>query len=95
MSKFKRYKLNPETLLYEIEKVSAKSRVLKTVVLVAASMALSLVYLWLFTSVLGFELPKTALLKMKNARWTSSMELMNRQLDICLLYTSPSPRDRG
>ena len=44
MSKFKRYKLNPETLLYEIEKVSAKSRVLKTVVLVAASMALSLVY---------------------------------------------------
>lgn len=82
MSKFKRYKLNPETLLYEIEKVSAKSRVLKTVVLVAASMALSLVYLWLFTSVLGFELPKTALLKMKNDRWTSSMELMNRQLDM-------------
>ena len=82
MSKFKRYKLNPETLLYEIEKVSAKSRVLKTVVLVAASMALSLVYLWLFTSVLGFELPKTALRKMKNARWTSSMELMNRQLDM-------------
>ena len=82
MSKFKRYKLNPETLLYEIEKVSAKSSVLKTVVLVAASMALSLVYLWLFTSVLGFELPKTALLKMKNARWTSSMELMNRQLDM-------------
>lgn len=82
MSKFKRYKLNPETLLYEIEKVSAKSRVLKTVVLVAASMALSLIYLWLFTSVLGFELPKTALLKMKNARWTSSMELMNRQLDM-------------
>ena len=82
MSKFKRYKLNPETLLYEIEKASAKSRVLKTVVLVAASMALSLVYLWLFTSVLGFELPKTALLKMKNARWTSSMELMNRQLDM-------------
>ena len=82
MSKFKRYKLNPETLLYEIEKASAKSRVLKTVVLVAASMALSLVYLWLFTSVLGLELPKTALLKMKNARWTSSMELMNRQLDM-------------
>lgn len=82
MSKFKRYKLNPETLLYEIEKASAKSRVLKTVVLVAASMALSLVYLWLFTSVLGFELPKTAILKMKNARWTSSMELMNRQLDM-------------
>ena len=82
MSKFKRYKLNPETLLYEIEKVSAKSRVLKTVVLVAASMALSLVYLWLFTSVFGIEFPKTALRKNKNPRWTTSMELMNRQLDM-------------
>ena len=40
MSEFKRYKLNPETLLYEIEKVSAKSRAVKIVMLVAASRAL-------------------------------------------------------
>ena len=83
MSSFKKYKLNPETLLYEIEKVSAKSRVLKSVMLVAASAALSLVYLWLFTSVLGLELPKTVMLKKANARWLSRMELMNRQMDIC------------
>lgn len=82
MSSFRKYRLNPETLLYEIEKVSAKSRLLKSVMLLSASIALSLVYLWLFTSVLGFELPKTVMLKKTNARWLSKMELMNRQMDV-------------
>ena len=81
MSAFKKYRLNPETLLYEIEKVSARSRVLKAVMLVAASFALSVVYLWLFTSVLGLKLPKTVLLERANAKWISKMELMNRQLN--------------
>lgn len=82
MSEFKRYKLNPETLLYEIEKVSAKSRAVKIVMLVAASIALSSVYFWLATDVFGLELPKTVLLKKTNARWISRMDLMNRQMDI-------------
>ena len=82
MSEFKRYKLNPETLLYEIEKVSAKSRAVKIVMLVAASIALSSVYFCLATDVFGLELPKTVLLKKTNARWISRMELMNRQMDI-------------
>ena len=82
MSEFKRYKLNPETLLYEIEKASAKSRAVKIVMLVAASIALSSVYFWLATDVFGLELPKTVLLKKTNARWISRMDLMNRQMDI-------------
>ena len=82
MSGFRKYRLNPETLLYEIEKVSAKSRLLKMVMLVSASIALSCVYLWLFTSVLGMELPKTTMLRKTNARWISKVELMNKQLDI-------------
>ncbi len=82
MSSFRKYKLNPETLLYEIEKVSAKSRVLKLLMLVVLSLALSCGYLWVFTSVLGFELPKTVWLKKVNARWVSKMELMNKQMDI-------------
>lgn len=81
MSAFKKYRLNPETLLYEIEKVSARSRILKAVMLVSASFALSVVYLWLFTSVLGLKLPKTVLLERANAKWISKMELMNRQLN--------------
>lgn len=82
MAVFKRYRLNPETLLYEIEKVSAKSRFLKMAMLVFTSAALSCVYLWFFTSVLGFELPKTIMLRKSNARWVSRLELMNRQLDM-------------
>ncbi len=82
MSGFRKYRLNPETLLYEIEKVSAKSRLLKMVMLVSASIALSCVYLWLFTSVLGMELPKTIMLRKTNARWVSKVELMNKQLDM-------------
>ena len=82
MSEFKRYKLNPETLLYELEKVSPKSRALKLALLVLSSIALSFVYFWLATAVFGFELPKTVWLKMSNARWTSRIELMNRQLDV-------------
>ena len=82
MSEFKRYKLNPETLLYELEKVSPKSRALKLALLVLSSIALSFVYFWLATAVFGFELPKTVWLKMSTARWTSRIELMNRQLDV-------------
>ena len=82
MSGKKKYRLDPETLLYEIENVSTKSRFLKVAALVVASVALSCVYLWLFTSVLGLELPKTTMLRKSNAKWISKLELMNRQLDM-------------
>ena len=82
MSCKKKYRLDPETLLYEIENVSTKSRFLKMAALVVASVALSCVYLWLFTSVLGLELPKTTMLRKSNAKWISKLELMNRQLDM-------------
>ena len=42
---------------------------------------MAVLYFWIYTSVLGFELPKTALLKKKNAEWSSRMEVLNRQLD--------------
>ncbi|MCI1639683.1 MAG: M23 family metallopeptidase [Bacteroidales bacterium] len=81
MSSFKKYILNPETLMYEIKEVSAKSRVLKWFSVLAAGAGLGFLYFWLFTSVLGLELPKTALLKMQNAKWSSKIDLMNRKLD--------------
>lgn len=65
-----------------MENVSTKSRFLKMAALVVASVALSCVYLWLFTSVLGLELPKTTMLRKSNAKWISKLELMNRQLDM-------------
>lgn len=77
----RKYILNPETLLYEIKEASLKSKLLKGFLLVAGSVALSVLYLWVFTSVLGVDLPKTALLKAEKARWEARVTLMNSRLD--------------
>ena len=45
------------------------------------SLVLSVGYLWVYSSVLGLELPKTIILKKRNAEWASKMEVMNRHLD--------------
>ena len=81
MSDFKKYRLNPETLLYEPLKVSLKTRLVKTLVVFLLSIGLAVLYFWIYTSVLGYDSPKTAILKRHNARWTSRIEVMNRQLD--------------
>ena len=65
MSSHKKYILNPETLIYEIQKVSGLTRFSKWASVIVAGAGLGYLYFWLFTSVLGLELPKTMLLKMK------------------------------
>ncbi|MBR1927794.1 MAG: M23 family metallopeptidase [Bacteroidales bacterium] len=77
----RKYILNPETLLYEIKEASLRSKLLKWLLLLAGSLALSVLYLWAFTSVLGMDLPKTALLKAEKARWDARISLMNSRLD--------------
>jgi len=76
-----KYILNPETLLYEIKEVSLKSKVFKGLLLFAGSVAMAVLYIWLFTSVLGYDLPKTAFLKAEHARWDARIDLMNTKLD--------------
>ncbi len=76
-----KYILNPETLLYEIKEVSLKSKVFKGLMLFVGSVSMAVLYLWLFTSVLGFDLPKTAFLKAERARWDARIDLMNTKLD--------------
>lgn len=81
MSKSKHYIFNSKTLMYEVRKRSRMSQAIKSAALLALSMVLAVFYFWIYTSVLGLELPKTALLKKQNAEWCSRMEVMNRQLD--------------
>ena len=81
MAKTKRYIFNPRTLSYEVQKRSDRSHVIRSVVFFAGSILLSVLYFWIYTSVLGFELPKTLMLKKKNAEWCSRIEVVNRQLD--------------
>jgi hypothetical protein len=81
MSKSKNYIFNDQTLMYEIRKRSKLSRIIKSATVFAANLGMAVLYFWLYTSVFGLELPKTALLKKQNAEWCSKMEVMNRQLD--------------
>ena len=81
MSKNKNYTFNSRTLMYEVRKRSGISQIFKSAAILALSAGMSVLYFWLYASVFGFELPKTALLKKQNAEWCSKMEVMNRQLD--------------
>ena len=81
MAKTRKYVLNPKTLAYVVKKQSRKLRIVRSVTLLLASMGLAVLYFWIYTSVLGFELPKTLMLKKKNAEWRSRMEVLNIQLD--------------
>ena len=81
MSKFRKYSLNPDTLMYELREVSRRTIFAKATLVFLGSVALALLYFFLYTSVLGNESPKMAVLKLENARWVSRMEVLNRRLD--------------
>lgn len=81
MGKNRQYVFNQRTLSYEVKRRSEWSHLFRTLSFFVVSIAMAALYFWLYTSVLGLELPKTALLKKENARWCSKMELLNRQLD--------------
>ena len=79
MTKTAKYILNPETL--RVEKKKNKHRLLKTLCVVAAGAVLFALYLWIHASVLGKDLPKTAVLRRQNADWQSRVEQMGARLD--------------
>ena len=81
MAKLRKYTFNSKTLSYEVQKRSRKSRVMRSLGVFVGSIVLSVFYFWLYTAVLGKELPKTSILKKRNAEWASKMEVMNRHLD--------------
>lgn len=81
MSKFRKYSLNPETLLYELKEVSKKTIFARATLVFLGSVVLALLYCLIYTYVLDMESPKMRILKMHNARWVSRMEVLNRRLD--------------
>lgn len=81
MAKSNRYVFNKETLSYEVKKRSGLLRLGRLLLFWGGSVALAVFYMWIYTSVLGYELPKTMILKKENARWHSRVEVMNARLD--------------
>lgn len=75
------YKLNTETLLYEIEKPSIFSYVARGLGYFVFLNLITFVVMWFYSSVLGLELPKTLILKRQNAGWVSKIEQIDRRLD--------------
>ena len=81
MAKIRKYVFNPQTLSYEVLKSSRKSRVVRSVLIFLGSIGMAVLYFWLYTSVIELELPKTIILKKKNAELCSRIEVLDRQLD--------------
>jgi len=97
MSETQKYSFDSKTLQFvEIEPTTRRRVVFRWVLFFLASIAAFFFYLWIYTSVLHLELPKTTLLKKANARWGARIELMDRQLDVYEdALTSLERRDEG
>ncbi len=77
-----RYVFNPITLQYEVREEPRYTRYVRTALTIVVAAGLCVLYFWLYTSVLGWDLPKTARLKKENARWQSKIAVAERQMDI-------------
>jgi len=77
-----KYILNPETLLYEAREEPKSLKYIRIVVAVLAAAGFVFLYFWLYTSVMHWDLPRTALLKRKADRWEARMEVLGRRLEL-------------
>ncbi|MCR4909992.1 MAG: M23 family metallopeptidase [Bacteroidales bacterium] len=82
MGKFSRYVYNPETLLYEKKEDSKAIRFLKVAGFAFCVAVVVALNFFIYTQVLGLDLPKTAHLKKKNAEWQAKFEVLNHNLDV-------------
>lgn len=82
MSKFSRYVYNTETLLYEKKEDSKLVRFAKVAGFIFCVLAVVALNFYIYTGVLGLDLPKTAHLKKKNAEWQAKFAVLNHSLDV-------------
>ncbi len=76
-----KYVFNPDTLTYDTPTVPKFRRPLRMALLVIAGIGLVFMYFWIYTSVLGLDLPKTAYLKRRHARLEAKINVLNMELD--------------
>ena len=81
MPKYRKYIFNKETLSYEEQIKSKRSRIVKYSCLFIASVAMTVLYGWIYTSVLGNDLPKTARLRSINDGWSAKMDIIDSHLE--------------
>lgn len=71
-----------KTLAFEEKRVFRYLKHIRLMLLVLLAPFLAAFYLWMYTSVLKLDLPKTASLKRQKAAWEARMNVLDRQLDI-------------
>lgn len=81
MSNNKRYKFNPETLAYEIHKISVKTRFSKGFIIFLVSIAVSFGYYFIYTGYFGMETPKMLSIRSKNAELANKLALLERRFE--------------
>lgn len=77
-----KYVMNPKNLMAELREEGSKGWWKWLLVLLSGILVL-LMYIWISVSVLGADLPKTAILKRRNADWSIRMDRMAGLLDRC------------
>ncbi len=80
MSRKKRFILNPETLVAELRE-EARGWGWNALWVTLGALVLFLLFMWLHVYVLEQDLPKTAILKRRNAYWASRVERMKARMD--------------
>lgn len=80
MSRIGEYIESPEKF---VDKISEKNEhlTLKLTLVLVSAVVLFVFYMWIYISVLGMDLPKTAILKRRNAAWNTRIDQMSKQLD--------------
>ena len=81
-----KYIFNKDTLNYEVYTSSGKLKFAKGIAVFAASVAVAFLYIWLYTAVLGWDLPKTAFLKKiraKESASTAEAPMLRRAMGAC------------
>lgn len=81
MSARKKYRFNPETLVYEVYKTSFSRRFSKSFMLFVLSVAAFCGYFFLFTSYLGYKTPKALALEQESVDLRSKLELLKRSFE--------------
>lgn len=81
MARSKKYRLNRETLVYEVVKDPRHRRLWSFLAFLLVSAALYVLYFWIYAFVLGLPQPKSLILERRNAGWAARYEMMNSRMD--------------
>lgn len=81
MAARKKYKFNPETLVYEVYRVSVSKRFYKGAALFLLSLAAFGCYMFIYTAYLGYKTPKTLALEQKSVELRSKLEILEHRFE--------------